>query len=83
MIYCWNQEDNRSKVRANYPDNWDELRRNVLRRDAYRCRNCNASGTELHVHHVVPLTCGGTNNESNLTTLCEQCHKAIHPHMKN
>lgn len=33
---------------------------------------------ELHVHHIVPLGCGGTNSFRNLITLCEECHGKIH-----
>lgn len=34
--------------------------------------------TNLHVHHIVPLKDGGSNNSDNLTTLCKECHDAIH-----
>lgn len=51
--------------------------------DDYRCQNCHRRGgkggnTELHAHHIVPLKDGGSNNRSNLTTLCKDCHRAIH-----
>ena len=32
----------------------------------------------LHVHHVQPLSRGGTNNPANLRTLCINCHEAAH-----
>jgi len=32
------------------------------------------TGKELHVHHVVPRSEGGTNDLSNLVTLCSRCH---------
>jgi hypothetical protein len=66
-----------------YPDNWDEIRKRILKRDSYTCCNCRATNTILHVHHVVPLSSDrGTSEDSNLVTLCEDCHKAIHPHMR-
>lgn len=37
--------------------------------------------TELHIHHIVPLSKGGTNELSNLVALCERCHENKHPHM--
>jgi len=66
-----------------YPDNWDELRRDIYRRDGYRCANCGAKDVELHAHHVVPLSVGGTNNASNLISLCRDCHHRLHPHMRD
>jgi len=66
-----------------YPDNWDEIRRRVYRRDNYTCKNCGVRGVELHTHHVVPLKSGGSNNPGNLITLCRRCHRKIHPHMKD
>jgi 5-methylcytosine-specific restriction protein A len=32
----------------------------------------------LTVHHVIPLSDGGTHHESNLVTLCLDCHKELH-----
>ncbi|WP_084156879.1 HNH endonuclease [Haladaptatus cibarius] len=64
------------------PENWQSVSRRVKRRDRYRCKNCNYKGSEgdgkMHAHHIVPLKDGGSNNMSNLITLCEDCHNAIH-----
>lgn len=50
-------------------------------RDEYRdetCQLCGISqaenGRTLDVHHIVPLLCGGTNDEWNSLTLCTSCH---------
>lgn len=64
-----------------YPGNWEKIRKLVLKRDGNKCGNCGTE-TELHVHHIVPISKGGTNNLSNLRTLCKTCHKKLHPHMK-
>jgi len=64
-----------------YPENWNELSNAAKRRDGYKCTDCGASGVELHVHHIVPLSKGGTNDLDNLTTLCSHCHSMIHPRM--
>ena|ERR1041385_6816560 len=29
----------------------------------------------FEVHHIVPLSAGGTNDENNLTLLCRPCHR--------
>jgi len=41
------------------------------------CRNCGATDCTFHVHHIVPLMAGGTNEDWNLMTLCEPCHGTI------
>ena len=33
---------------------------------------------EKEVHHILPLSRGGTNNEDNLMSLCKSCHSKIH-----
>ncbi|MFH1141392.1 MAG: HNH endonuclease [Chloroflexota bacterium] len=64
-----------------YPENWNELVEAVKRRDGYRCSQCGASNVELHVHHIVPLSIGGSSELDNLATLCDACHGEIHPRM--
>lgn len=53
------------------------LRFDVLTADGYCCRACGAKaadGAELHVDHIVPRAHGGTNERSNLQTLCRVCN---------
>lgn len=67
-----------------YPYDWDERRKKVYDRDNYTCQNCGAQGggqygnAELHAHHIVPKSKGGTHEVSNLKTICNECHSAIH-----
>jgi hypothetical protein len=76
------QSEHRSRYESLcYPEDWTELKHQVLVRDGYTCANCGGSG-EMHVHHIVPLSKGGTNSLSNLKALCRGCHKLVHPHMK-
>ena len=35
-------------------------------------------GVPLHVHHIIQLQNFGTNDPSNLITLCEKCHTKLH-----
>lgn len=53
---------------------WDLLRKDTLKRDGYKCTNCGRT-SNLTVDHKVPLSLGGTNIKSNLTTLCKDCHE--------
>lgn len=68
-----------------YPDDWDERRKKVYQRDDYECQLCHAQGgqagdTELHAHHVTPISEGGSHDLDNLTTLCKSCHNDQHDH---
>lgn len=68
---------------ANYPSDWDARRKEVYQRDNYTCQNCGitsegSNGVELHAHHIVPKSHGGSHRKSNLVTLCRDCHSAIH-----
>lgn len=68
---------------SHLPSDWDTQRRKRYKRDNYECQNCGRKGgprgnAELHAHHIVPKSKGGTHKLSNLKTLCSDCHKAIH-----
>lgn len=56
---------------------WLELRSQVLLRDNFRCRECNYY-KHLEVHHIIPKSKGGTDEPSNLITLCQRCHGKKH-----
>lgn len=64
-----------------YPEDWQGRARDVRRRDGLKCCNCDRTDLPLHVHHIVPKSVGGSHRKSNLVTLCEYCHVAVHPHM--
>ena len=68
-----------AKEHAHYlTADWTARRQRILLRDAYTCRRCDevAAGKAAHVDHVVPLEDGGTDDDSNLQTLCAACHGA-------
>ncbi len=60
-------------------DQWEILRRAALQRDGYQCGNCGGNNRVLQVHHIVDVQYGGSNRLTNLRTLCEDCHKLLHP----
>lgn len=57
---------------------YSSRREAVLHRDNYTCQCCGKKHTRLEVHHIVFRSMGGTDDEKNLITLCEKCHKAVH-----
>ena len=52
----------------------------VLNRDSYTCQHCHGKHKDrkLEVHHIIWRSRGGSNEESNLITLCHTCHKHLH-----
>ena len=50
----------------------------VLHRDSYTCQLCGKKHVRLEVHHIIFRSNGGTDDENNLITLCEECHKGVH-----
>jgi 5-methylcytosine-specific restriction endonuclease McrA len=56
---------------------WAILKRQVHRRDGYRCRLCSRDGVELHVHHRTYETYAEERLED-LVTLCRTCHEHFH-----
>lgn len=60
---------------------WRSIRESVLRRDNFKCVECGmqCNRAEADVHHLLPRSAGGSNEPSNLVTLCDGCHAAHHP----
>jgi 5-methylcytosine-specific restriction endonuclease McrA len=53
-----------------------EVRQYVLERDRHQCQSCGKTTQQspLHIDHIIPLAKGGTNDLSNLHTLCQRCN---------
>ena len=63
----------------NRNNTWHFVRKDVLRRDRYRCSICERRfrKRELDVDHIIPVKMGGDLfDKKNLRTLCKECHKA-------
>ncbi len=56
---------------------YEELRQQVLRRDAWRCQSCGIM-SNLEVHHKEFRSQSGNDSEQNLITLCSACHGSVH-----
>ncbi|MCK5813626.1 MAG: HNH endonuclease, partial [Cocleimonas sp.] len=58
---------------------FENIKAYVLSRDDYQCQ-CKKKGCsdKLHVHHIKFRSNGGSDTPSNLITLCEKHHKALH-----
>jgi 5-methylcytosine-specific restriction endonuclease McrA len=49
-------------------------RKNILRRDGYRCQYCGTTSGELTVDHIIPKSRGGADTWENLVTACISCN---------
>jgi hypothetical protein len=52
----------------------------VLTRDGYLCQQCKGKSKDqrLEVHHIVFCSEQGSDEETNLLTLCKACHESLH-----
>ena len=50
----------------------------ILNRDSYTCQCCGKKNKRLEVHHIIYRSKGGTDDENNIITLCEDCHSKVH-----
>ena len=57
---------------------YSSRREAVIHRDNYTCQCCGKKNCRLEVHHIKFRCNGGTDDEENLITLCEDCHKGVH-----
>jgi len=57
---------------------WKNIRSIVLKRDNYKCVLCGKENSG-QVHHIIPRSKGGTEELSNLITLCGRCHMLLSP----
>jgi len=55
------------------PEDWSFRRLCVLKRDGNRCVMCERT-TQLHVHHIKPVSVKPNHSLDNLQTLCVYCH---------
>lgn len=67
---------------------WARKRKNILRRDGYKCKVCAAYGKSVPakiVHHIKDAAeypeCAW--DDSNLESVCMACHNKLHPEKGN
>jgi hypothetical protein len=69
--------------------NYYERRKELINRknkgmynDYKKCGKC-GSTENLELHHMIPMSLGGTNDENNLIWLCNKCHKKVTQYQMN
>lgn len=68
------------KTHKRYGKAWRAIRKRYVAEHPL-CEMClkeNRMTKVEEVHHILPLSRGGTNDEDNLMSLCKSCHSKIH-----
>lgn len=53
----------------------------IAKKQDYKCPVCGSyihNGESLHLHHIIPVNSGGTDERENLVWMHEACHKITH-----
>lgn len=67
------------------PRGWDKsaIRREEIRIPRPRlCFACGSGEHHLYWHHVIAVSNGGDNDPYNTVAICHECHRFIHPWMR-
>ena len=67
-------------IKKRYGRSWQKIRKRYAEEHPF-CEECFKQGyirAVEEVHHIVPLSEGGTHSEENLVSLCQSCHAKIH-----
>jgi 5-methylcytosine-specific restriction endonuclease McrA len=67
--------DELQRQRQEWQDHEPHVRGEILKRDDYRCWECGVTDGPFTVLHRVPLHRGGTNERTNLYTVCQACSR--------
>lgn len=80
---AWDKPIHKRSGRGGRP--WRRLRENIFNRDGMQCQMCLRLGIDTFVDlhgpnagvcdHIVALEFGGTDDEGNLQTICQDCNK--------
>jgi len=54
---------------------WRRLKQKIHTRDGWTCLHCGITTMKLELDHIINVAQGGTDDESNLQSLCVECHK--------
>lgn len=67
-------------IHKKYGRVWKRIRDSYVKTHPF-CEQCFKEGILTpvdEVHHIIPVSRGGTHDRSNLMSLCKSCHNKIH-----
>lgn len=73
-----------SNLKERYGEGWKDFRVAIKKENGFICSQCGIGHSfenPIHLHHIIPVSKGGTNSKSNLISLCKICHNKEHKHM--
>jgi 5-methylcytosine-specific restriction enzyme A len=76
---AWQSSKGKTATERGYGHNWRKARKQALERDGHLCQECIKQGVATlatDVDHIQNKASGGTDDLSNLQSLCNPCHKA-------
>lgn len=79
VVIPWKSSLGKTAKERGYGTAWRKVRKVALKRDKHLCQECLRQGivtSGTDVDHIVNKARGGTDELSNLQTLCKPCHKA-------
>lgn len=53
---------------------WKIISNKVFKRDHYTCTYCGRKNVKMEIDHIIPVSKGGSDDLSNLTTSCRRCN---------
>lgn len=72
----WRSENRKTRPYYYYGKDWRKTRKDVLKRDSFKCTNC-GDDKMLEIHHKKRWLDSGENGLDNLVTLCRKCHRQL------
>ena len=76
----YDQYERAADVHKKYGRSWKRVRNSYIKEHPF-CEECFKDGKMVlaeEVHHILPVSRGGTNEVSNLMALCQSCHTKMH-----
>ena len=76
----YNQYERSNVTNIKYGRAWKRIRDRYIYEHPF-CEKCFAEGkltAAREVHHILPISQGGTHAPDNLMSLCQSCHTKIH-----
>jgi len=75
----YNQHQRDPDSNKRYGRSWKRIRDRYIKAHPL-CEECEKQGRltpAKEIHHILPLSKGGGNNQENLMSLCKSCHSSI------